>query len=82
MFVEVGPGPSPNQWTLIAGGSSSLYNTRLGTWDSTTVEDGTYTIRVVVIDRTYGQTQATATVQVANGDPGDGEGDNQGPNQD
>jgi len=69
MFIEVGEGPNPSQWTRIAGGNNSLYNTRLTTWDTSTVEDGTYTIRVVVIDRTYGQTLATTTVQVANGDP-------------
>jgi hypothetical protein len=71
MFVEVGEGSSPNQWTRIAGGSGSLYNTRLATWDTSTVEDGTYTIRVVVRDRTYGEAQATTTVQVANGQDGE-----------
>ena len=76
-FIEVGEGPNPNQWTRIAGGAASLYDTGLTTWDTSTLEDGTYTIRVVVIDPTYGQTQATSTVQVVNGSPGDNEGQDQ-----
>ncbi len=75
MFVEVGPGPNPTQWTRIAGGANSLYNQRLASWDSTTVEDGVYTIRVVVLDRTYGQAQATSTIVVANGSSDDSDSD-------
>jgi len=54
--VEYGLGIYPDSWNLIGGGTSRVYGGKLASWDdTTTVEDGVYSIRLTVTsgDLTY-----------------------------
>jgi len=64
--VEVGFGFSPTEWTLIERHSTPVANSRLATWDTTSVDDGIYTIRVTVRDAIFGEAQAQIFVVVRN----------------
>jgi hypothetical protein len=64
--VEVGAGINPTEWTPSARRTTPVANSRLATWDTTSVEDGIYSIRVTVRDRVYGDAQAQMFVIVRN----------------
>lgn len=54
--VEYGIGPSPNQWALIGSlHESPIINGQLEVWDTNTVPDGVYTLRLqaVKVDGNY-----------------------------
>ena len=66
MVVEIGAGLEPDAWTEIARHDKFVFRGRLALWDSTGVDDGTYTIRVTVLDTNFGPTQAVIFVSVRN----------------
>ena len=64
--IEVGAGIRPAEWTAIGSSTQSLVNAKLATWDTTAFDDGTYTLRVTVRDRTLGSAEAIVVVTVRN----------------
>jgi hypothetical protein len=48
--IEVGPGASPQNWTVIKKSSQPVTDGELATWDTSNWPNGTYTLRLVVID--------------------------------
>ena len=50
--LELGVGPSPTEWAFLFSRETPVVDGPLGSWDSSTVSPGTYTIRLVVVDRT------------------------------
>lgn len=67
--LEFSPEPG-NQWQFIGDGQAQVINGQLATWDTTTVPDGSYTIRlrVVRIDANYSEAFAQQVV-VSNTQP-------------
>jgi hypothetical protein len=68
--VEIGAGLTPSEWTPIERRTTSVANNRLATWDTTSVGNGIYSIRVTVRDSIFGEAQAQIFVVVRNGDGG------------
>ena len=66
VVVEVGAGINPQEWTRITRSTQPLFSAKLAQWDTTLVEDGAYTLRVTVRDRTLGSAEATVVVIVKN----------------
>ncbi|MGE3960177.1 MAG: penicillin-binding protein [Dehalococcoidia bacterium] len=64
--VLVGLGVSPASWTTVASSSDLKVGQTLGVWDSTSVPDGPYTIRVVVNDQIFGTVSSEVLVVVRN----------------
>ncbi len=65
--VEVGQGTSPSAFTTVLGPSNQLVEQGvLGTLDTTQVENGPYTIRLVVFDQTGGAVEGRVHVLVDN----------------
>ncbi len=50
--LEFGIGPNPTQWSYFDGRETPVENGVLGTFNATAVPNGTYTIRLVVVDMT------------------------------
>ncbi|MGQ9594545.1 MAG: hypothetical protein ACUVXH_08460 [Anaerolineae bacterium] len=50
--LELGVGPSPTEWAFLFSKETPVVDGPLGSWDSAAVPPGTYTIRLVVVDRT------------------------------
>jgi hypothetical protein len=66
IVIEVGSGLNPTEWTSIDSHEASVLNNRLALWDTTSVDDDIYTIRVTVTDAVFGAVQATVYVVVRN----------------
>ncbi len=64
--LEVAPGVNPGSFTSVGTTGGSVIAGPLGTWDSTAVPDGPYTLRVVVVDQFFGDTAAEVLVFVKN----------------
>jgi membrane peptidoglycan carboxypeptidase len=64
--LEVGAGLSPASWTEVGRIAQPQVSTTLGSWDSTSVEDGTYTLRLTVRDRQLGLAEITTVLTVRN----------------
>jgi len=62
--LEYGDGTSPTDWTVIQESTSPVADSTLGTWDTSSLTSGTYTLRLVVKDRARGELSVTATVSV------------------
>ncbi len=48
--LEFGVGTNPQSWTLITQNSTPVTNGTLGTWVTTNLPNGTYTLRLIVVD--------------------------------
>ncbi|MEW6103549.1 MAG: T9SS type A sorting domain-containing protein, partial [bacterium] len=48
--LEYGEGENPSKWNTIITSSSSIDNGILGTWDTTKLTDGTYTLKLTATD--------------------------------
>ena len=66
VVVELGLGLAPTAWTEIARGTEPVTGGTLAEWDTTEFEDGTYTLRLRVRDKTLGSTEVTVLVTVQN----------------
>jgi hypothetical protein len=65
--VELGKGTNPSEFALIHGPVNQLVEQGiLGVFDSTQVENGPYTLRLVVFDQSGGTTEARVRVLVDN----------------
>jgi membrane peptidoglycan carboxypeptidase len=65
--LEYGSGDSPSNWTRITQSNNDVSSGTLGRWNTSTLPPGTYTLRLVVEDRTRGAITATVTVKVGDG---------------
>ncbi len=50
--LEFGIGTNPKQWSYFGGQETPVVNGVLGTFNASAVPNGTYTIRIVVVDKT------------------------------
>ena len=66
--VEWGRGTSPNAWVRIQTSSTAVTNGILASWDTRTVPNGDYTVRVVVVDERRGELRFAVPIVVDNGD--------------
>jgi hypothetical protein len=66
--LEYGVGAAPRAWARISQSTSPVENGTLGMWDTTRLEPGIYTIRLMVEDERRGE--ITTTVSVFVGQPG------------
>ena len=64
--LEVGAGLSSASWTEVGRIAQPQVSTTLGSWDSTSVEDGTYTLRLTIRDRQLGLAEITTVLTVRN----------------
>ena len=64
--VEIGAGLNPGAWETIARIPDPAFETTLTRWDTASVPDGTYTLRVTVLDRRLGSTEVSVVVTVVN----------------
>ena len=64
--LEVGVGLRPLRWELIRSAAGPEAGGALGSWDTTAVADGVYTIRLTVRDRAGGETTDSVAVTVRN----------------
>ncbi|MFA6001736.1 MAG: DNRLRE domain-containing protein, partial [Thermoleophilia bacterium] len=68
--IEYGAGASPSSWTQIGTTSYSPVSAGLlQDWDTTTMSDGLYTLRLSATDRAYNTGAATVQVNVDNTPP-------------
>lgn len=68
--LEYGAGASPATWTPIGTVSyNPVAGGPLGSWDTTTVADGLYTLRLIVLDRALNTSVATIPVNVDSSSP-------------
>jgi membrane peptidoglycan carboxypeptidase len=62
--LEYGAGESPSTWVRITESDDEEDSGSLGRWNTTNLEDGVYTLRLIVDDRTRGNISASVTVRV------------------
>ena len=67
--IDIGEGQQPTEWTNLRSDSRIRVTGPLDTWDTTSVSDGIYTIRLTVRDRDDLVAEARVTVVVENGPP-------------
>lgn len=63
-ILEYGEGEAPNGWTTIERIDNPVRNGALGSWDTSGLDPGTYTLRLTVRDRAAGNEQTAVTVTV------------------
>jgi len=64
--LDYGAGASPSSWTTIATGTTPVSNAALGTWQTGSLANGTYTVRLQVWDKAGTRSVVTNTVTLAN----------------
>ena len=62
--LEYGSGASPSNWIVITQGNAPVTDATLGSWDTTGLTPGQYTLRLVVKDSSRGELVSLATVTV------------------
>lgn len=67
--LEWGRGNSPSSWSRITSGSDEVSSGILGQWNTRSLTDGTYTLRLVLEDRTVGERYFQIPVQVDQSSP-------------
>jgi hypothetical protein len=66
--LEIGVGLSPSTWQTLTSTVLPIYQGEIYNWDSTSVADGIYTLRLTVQDRTLGASVTTVVLTVKNED--------------
>ncbi|MPZ98000.1 MAG: hypothetical protein GEU80_01470 [Dehalococcoidia bacterium] len=66
VVIQVGRGQSPDDWTTVSRRNSAVGAGILGSWDTTSVDDGTYTVRAVATDGSGRTAQASTVVRIRN----------------
>ena len=66
LHTEFGAGLNPTSWLPMDTKILPVLNSTIASWDTTTVDDGPYTVRVTLSDGGFGDTVATMTVVVRN----------------
>jgi len=62
--LEYGAGASPAAWTVIQESTAPVSDAVLGSWNTSSLAAGTYTLRLVVRDRGRGELSTITTVSV------------------
>jgi membrane peptidoglycan carboxypeptidase len=62
--LEFGEGPNPATWTPIMRSTDRPVNDGLGLWNTEGLADGTYTLRLVLEDKTRGELSTFVTVMI------------------
>jgi hypothetical protein len=62
--LEYGAGESPSSYTRISGGDEEEDSGTLARWNTSGLEEGVYTLRLVVEDRSRGPISASVTVRI------------------
>ena len=68
--VEWGRGASPDVWVRLGASDRPVPDGILDLWDTTTVPNGSYTVRLVVQDRALGQLRYAVPLTIDNGEEG------------
>jgi membrane peptidoglycan carboxypeptidase len=71
--IEVGQGPSPTTWVLVGQGFAPVQGGTLGILNTSGIPNGTYTLRLTVMDAQRGLITATSQVSIGpstNSSPG------------
>jgi beta propeller repeat protein len=66
--LDYGCGTSPTAWRTIATSSTPVTDGVLGSWDTTSLDDGLYVLRLTVTDSGGGSSSASVNVRVENRD--------------
>ncbi len=64
--IDVGEGFEPVTWTPIAQLTRPVANGLLALWETRSMEDGVYTLRVTVNDQVFGRSEQRVTVVLKN----------------
>jgi membrane peptidoglycan carboxypeptidase len=64
--IEIGRGLSPTSWEPLATIAQPVQAATLATWDTRSLTDGIYVLRLTVTDRSRGETVATTVLTVRN----------------
>ncbi len=64
--LDYGAGASPSSWTTIATGTTPVSNAALGTWQTGSLANGSYTVRLQVWDKAGNRSVVTNTVTLGN----------------
>ncbi len=64
--LDYGSGSSPASWTQIAGGTAAVSNAGLATWPTLDRSNGTYTLRLQVLDEAGNLSVTSRTVTIGN----------------
>lgn len=67
--VEYGVGNDPQDWSVIVSGNSNSTDNALGAWTIDTVNDGEYTLRIIVTDKVGHTAEARTGVIIDNTPP-------------
>jgi hypothetical protein len=71
--LEYGEGSSPTTWTeIIAGGEVHIINHLIGIWDTTGLDNDTYTLRLFAEDNFGNSAEISNTVSISNTTPDPG----------
>ncbi len=70
LVVEWGRGTNPDVWVRIRASNRAVPDGNLARWDTTTVPNGSYTLRVVVDDGRLGRLRYAIPITIDNGDEG------------
>src|SRR5690606_13782097 len=70
--TEVGAGLMPSTWFPVDRKTAPVLNSSMASWNTAAVDDGPYTLRVVLEDGAHGQTVTEMMVIVRNEDTGTG----------
>ncbi len=67
--VEYGQGTEPSSWTEITSSTSQVTDDALATWDTTVLNDGSYTLRLTAEDLAGNSAQTQVSLRVDNHPP-------------
>ncbi|MDA0302448.1 MAG: transglycosylase domain-containing protein, partial [Chloroflexi bacterium] len=64
--TEIGSGLNPTSWLPVERKTAPVLNSTIASWNTTAVEDGAYTLRIVLADAAFGEAVTEMTVIVRN----------------
>lgn len=67
--LHYGQGESPSSWNLIKESDSTVDNSTLGSWDTTKVTDGTYTLKLWADDKANNSAETKVKIFIDNTPP-------------
>ena len=67
--VEYGQGTEPSSWTEITSSTSQVTDDTLATWDTSSLNDGSYTLRLTAADLASNSAQTQVSLRVDNHPP-------------
>ena len=64
--TEIGAGLSPTSWIPVDRKTTPVLNSTIASWNTAGVDDGAYTLRIVLTDSAFGDAVTEMTVVVRN----------------